>query len=167
MAERRSGTAELATAEDTIALGVQLGRQVRAGDVVVLSGPLGAGKTVLAKGIARAMDVEGPVISPTFVLARVHRPRYADAPAMVHVDLYRLLDHAGPSTCSPSWTPWTSTPISTTPSSLWSGAKAWPNDSRTATSTSGSNAGRIPKCGPPSGSGAGSDAAHARSTKAK
>ena len=44
MAERRSGTAELATAEDTIALGVQLGRQVRAGDVVVLSGPLGAGK---------------------------------------------------------------------------------------------------------------------------
>ena len=60
MAERRSGTAELATAEDTIALGVQLGGQVRAGDVVVLSGPLGAGKTVLAKGIARAMDVEGP-----------------------------------------------------------------------------------------------------------
>ena len=53
MAERRSGTAELATAEDTIALGAQLGRQVRAGDVVVLSGPLGAGKTVLAKGIAR------------------------------------------------------------------------------------------------------------------
>jgi tRNA threonylcarbamoyladenosine biosynthesis protein TsaE len=93
MAERHSGTAELATAEDTIALGVQLGRQVRAGDVVVLSGPLGAGKTVLAKGIARAMDVEGPVISPTFVLARVHRPRCADAPAMIHVDLYRLLDH--------------------------------------------------------------------------
>src|ERR1700750_1051988 len=92
MAERRSGTAELATAEDTIALGVQLGRQVRAGDVVVLSGPLGAGKTVLAKGIARAMDVEGPVISPTFVLARIHRARRTDAPAMIHVDLYRLLD---------------------------------------------------------------------------
>ncbi|MCK5755820.1 MAG: tRNA (adenosine(37)-N6)-threonylcarbamoyltransferase complex ATPase subunit type 1 TsaE, partial [Mycobacterium sp.] len=54
--------------------------------------PLGAGKTVLAKGIAQAMDVEGPVISPTFVLARVHRARRAGAPAMVHVDLYRLLD---------------------------------------------------------------------------
>jgi tRNA threonylcarbamoyladenosine biosynthesis protein TsaE len=93
MAERQSGTAELATAEDTVAFGTQLGRQLRAGDVVVLSGPLGAGKTVLAKGIAQAMDVEGPVISPTFVLARVHRARQIGAPAMIHVDLYRLLDH--------------------------------------------------------------------------
>jgi tRNA threonylcarbamoyladenosine biosynthesis protein TsaE len=94
VAERGSGTAELATAEDTIALGAQLGSRLRAGDVVVLSGPLGAGKTVLAKGIAQAMDVDGPVISPTFVLARVHRARHADAPAMIHVDIYRLLDHA-------------------------------------------------------------------------
>jgi tRNA threonylcarbamoyladenosine biosynthesis protein TsaE len=93
MADRSSGTAQLATAEDTIALGSQLGCQLRAGDVVVLSGPLGAGKTVLAKGIAQAMDVEGPVISPTFVLARVHRARRAGTPAMIHVDLYRLLDH--------------------------------------------------------------------------
>ncbi|MEO3760758.1 tRNA (adenosine(37)-N6)-threonylcarbamoyltransferase complex ATPase subunit type 1 TsaE [Mycobacterium sp. B14F4] len=93
MAERVSGTAELSTAEDTVALGARLGEQLRAGDVVVLSGPLGAGKTVLAKGIAQAMDVEGPVISPTFVLARVHRPRRRGTPAMVHVDLYRLLDH--------------------------------------------------------------------------
>jgi tRNA threonylcarbamoyladenosine biosynthesis protein TsaE len=93
MAERYSGTAELPTAEDTIALGAHLGGQLRAGDVVVLSGPLGAGKTVLAKGIAQAMDVEGPVISPTFVLARVHRARRTNAPAMIHVDLYRLLDH--------------------------------------------------------------------------
>ncbi len=90
--DERSGTAELLVPEDTIALGIRLGREVRAGDVVVLSGPLGAGKTVLAKGIAQAMDVDGPVISPTFVLARVHRARCADAPAMVHVDLYRLLD---------------------------------------------------------------------------
>ncbi|MCH9733509.1 MAG: tRNA (adenosine(37)-N6)-threonylcarbamoyltransferase complex ATPase subunit type 1 TsaE [Actinomycetia bacterium] len=88
----RSGTAELRAAEDTIALGERLGRELRAGDVVVLSGPLGAGKTVLAKGIAKAMDVDGPVISPTFVLARVHRARCVGAPAMVHVDLYRLLD---------------------------------------------------------------------------
>lgn len=92
MAERADGTAELPTAEDTIALGARLGRELRAGDVVVLSGPLGAGKTVLAKGIAQAMDVDGPVVSPTFVLARVHRARNADAPAMIHVDLYRLLD---------------------------------------------------------------------------
>ncbi len=94
MAERGAGTAELPTAEDTIALGARFGRQLRAGDVVVLSGPLGAGKTVLAKGIAQAMDVDGPVVSPTFVLARVHRARHADAPAMIHVDLYRLLDNA-------------------------------------------------------------------------
>jgi tRNA threonylcarbamoyladenosine biosynthesis protein TsaE len=93
VAERGAGTAELATAEDTIALGTRLGVQLRAGDVVVLSGPLGAGKTVLAKGIAQAMDVEGPVISPTFVLARMHRARRSGDPAMIHVDLYRLLDH--------------------------------------------------------------------------
>jgi len=65
MADRRTylleGTAELSTAADTVALGAQLGTQLRAGDVVVLSGPLGAGKTVLAKGIAQAMDVDGPV----------------------------------------------------------------------------------------------------------
>ena len=92
--DERSGTCELLTADDTIALGARLGRDLRAGDVVVLSGPLGAGKTVFAKGIAQAMDVDGPVVSPTFVLARVHPPRRAGAPAMVHVDLYRLLDQA-------------------------------------------------------------------------
>ena len=89
-----AGTATLARAEDTIALGERLGRDLRAGDVVVLSGPLGAGKTALAKGIATAMDVDGPVTSPTFVLARLHRARRPGAPAMVHVDVYRLLDHA-------------------------------------------------------------------------
>lgn len=86
------GTAELETADDTMAFGARLGAELRAGDVVVLSGPLGAGKTVLAKGIAQAMDVDGPVTSPTFVLARVHRARREGAPAMIHVDMYRLLD---------------------------------------------------------------------------
>lgn len=95
MAERSAGTAQLATTEDTIALGAALGSGLKAGDVVVLSGPLGAGKTVMAKGIAQAMDVDGPVVSPTFVLARVHRARQAGRPAMVHVDMYRLLDHPG------------------------------------------------------------------------
>lgn len=95
MAEQSAGTAELSTAEDTKALGARLGGQLRAGDVVVLSGPLGAGKTVLAKGIAEAMDVDGPVTSPTFVLARLHRARRSGSPAMVHVDMYRLLDHTG------------------------------------------------------------------------
>ncbi|KAA0101427.1 tRNA (adenosine(37)-N6)-threonylcarbamoyltransferase complex ATPase subunit type 1 TsaE [Mycolicibacterium sp. P1-5] len=89
------GTRELPTVEDTIALGEQLGRQLRAGDVVVLSGPLGAGKTAFTKGIALGMDVEGPVTSPTFVLARVHRARRPGAPELVHVDVYRLLEHTG------------------------------------------------------------------------
>jgi tRNA threonylcarbamoyladenosine biosynthesis protein TsaE len=91
----RSGTTELPTVDDTIALGEQLGRQLRAGDVVVLSGPLGAGKTAFTKGIALGMDVEGPVTSPTFVLARVHRARRPGQPELVHVDVYRLLEHTG------------------------------------------------------------------------
>ncbi len=91
----RSGIATLPNVDDTVALGSQLGAQLRAGDVVVLSGPLGAGKTVLAKGIAAAMDVDGPVTSPTFVLARVHPAKRPGTPALIHVDVYRLLDHTG------------------------------------------------------------------------
>jgi tRNA threonylcarbamoyladenosine biosynthesis protein TsaE len=93
MRDKLSGTATLERVEDTVALGSRLGEQLRAGDVVVLSGPLGAGKTVLAKGIAAAMNVDGPVTSPTFVLARVHPSRRPGRPAMIHVDVYRLLDH--------------------------------------------------------------------------
>lgn len=89
-----AGNATLDTPEDTLALGRRLGADLKAGDVVVLSGPLGAGKTLLTKGIAAAMDVDGPVTSPTFVLARVHPARCVDAPALIHVDVYRLLDHA-------------------------------------------------------------------------
>lgn len=86
------GTATLPTVADTLALGERLGRQLRAGDVVVLAGPLGAGKTAFAKGIALGMDVEGPITSPSYVLARLHRARRPGSPAMVHVDVYRLLD---------------------------------------------------------------------------
>jgi len=93
--EHQTRDERLPTAEDTFAFGARLGADLRAGDVVVLSGPLGAGKTVLAKGIAHAMDVGGAVISPTFVLARVHPARRSGAPAMVHVDMYRLLEHTG------------------------------------------------------------------------
>ena len=90
-----SGAVTLDRVEDTVALGSRLGEQLRAGDVVVLTGPLGAGKTVLAKGIAAAMDVDGPITSPSYVLARVHPPRRPGAPAMIHVDMYRLLDTDG------------------------------------------------------------------------
>lgn len=87
------GRAELATIADTLALGARLGESLAAGDVVVLSGPLGAGKTLLTKGIALGMNVSGPVTSPTYVLARVHPARTAGRPALVHVDVYRLLGH--------------------------------------------------------------------------
>ena len=99
MADRTGGTAQLPTEGDTIALGTRLGAQLRAGDVVVLAGPLGAGKTVLARGIAQAMDVDGPVTSPTYVLARVHPARRPGAPALIHVDIYRLLDQTDDILC--------------------------------------------------------------------
>lgn len=81
---------ELATEPESIEFGRRLGATMRAGDLVVLDGPLGAGKTVLARGIAAGMRVAGPVTSPTFVIARVHRPDTGEGPALVHVDAYRL-----------------------------------------------------------------------------
>ncbi len=79
----------LATPDDTLALGAALGSLLRAGDLVILSGSLGAGKTALTKGIAVGMGVTGTVTSPTFVLARVH-PAAPGGVALVHVDAYRL-----------------------------------------------------------------------------
>jgi tRNA threonylcarbamoyladenosine biosynthesis protein TsaE len=80
----------LPSAVDTQALGARLGAVVRAGDVVVLSGPLGAGKTTFVQGVGAGMGVQGRIASPTFVLARVHPPTTAGEPALVHVDAYRL-----------------------------------------------------------------------------
>ena len=82
---------ELPTAADTEALGERLADGLGAGDLVVLTGPLGAGKTVLVRGLARGLGVTGAVTSPTFVIARVH-PALADGPPLVHVDAYRVGD---------------------------------------------------------------------------
>lgn len=68
---------------------MRLGQELRAGDLVVLTGELGAGKTTLTQGIGEGLGVRGPVTSPTFVIARVH-PSLVDGPALVHVDAYRL-----------------------------------------------------------------------------
>jgi tRNA threonylcarbamoyladenosine biosynthesis protein TsaE len=80
----------LATVEDTRDLGRRLAAVLRAGDLVILSGPLGAGKTALTQGIGEALGVTGRVTSPTFVIARVHRGPLP----LVHVDAYRLRDTA-------------------------------------------------------------------------
>jgi tRNA threonylcarbamoyladenosine biosynthesis protein TsaE len=81
--------AVLADPERTHAFGVALARLLRAGDLVVLTGDLGAGKTTLTQGIGAGLGVRGPVTSPTFVIARVH-PSLVGGPALVHVDAYRL-----------------------------------------------------------------------------
>ncbi|WIB28074.1 tRNA (adenosine(37)-N6)-threonylcarbamoyltransferase complex ATPase subunit type 1 TsaE [Curtobacterium sp. MCSS17_015] len=72
------------------ALGARLARVLRAGDLVVLTGPLGAGKTTMTRGLGSALGARGQVSSPTFVLARTH-PTTA-GPDLVHVDAYRLSD---------------------------------------------------------------------------
>jgi tRNA threonylcarbamoyladenosine biosynthesis protein TsaE len=79
----------LETTEDTRELGRRLGSQLAAGDLVVLTGGLGAGKTTLTQGIGEGLAVRGPFTSPTFVIARVH-PSLVDGPPLVHVDAYRL-----------------------------------------------------------------------------
>jgi tRNA threonylcarbamoyladenosine biosynthesis protein TsaE len=71
------------------ALGARLATGLRPGDVVVLSGELGAGKTTFAQGLGAGLGVRGDVTSPTFVISRVHPP-LGDGPALVHVDAYRL-----------------------------------------------------------------------------
>ncbi|GAA4095955.1 tRNA (adenosine(37)-N6)-threonylcarbamoyltransferase complex ATPase subunit type 1 TsaE [Nonomuraea soli] len=79
----------VATAEEMRAFGVRLAQRLGAGDLVILSGPLGAGKTTLVQGIAEGLKVRGPITSPTFVISRVH-PSLCGGPALVHVDAYRL-----------------------------------------------------------------------------
>jgi tRNA threonylcarbamoyladenosine biosynthesis protein TsaE len=77
------------TADDTRAVGERLARLLRPGDLVVLSGDLGAGKTTLTQGLGSALQVRGGVTSPTFVISRVH-PSLVGGPSLVHVDAYRL-----------------------------------------------------------------------------
>ena len=80
----------IATAGDMRDLGRRLAALLRAGDLVILAGPLGAGKTTLVQGIGAGLGVRGPVTSPTFVIARVHPAVTGSGPALVHADAYRL-----------------------------------------------------------------------------
>lgn len=80
---------DVATADDMHHLGRRIATVLRAGDLVLLGGDLGAGKTTFAQGVGEGLDVRGPITSPTFIIARVH-PSLRDGPPLVHVDAYRL-----------------------------------------------------------------------------
>lgn len=86
---RLAGRHEIVSPSDMEALGDRIGRMLRPGDLLVLTGPLGAGKTTLTRGIAAGLGVRGPIQSPTFVIARTHPSLTGGAP-LVHVDAYRL-----------------------------------------------------------------------------
>jgi tRNA threonylcarbamoyladenosine biosynthesis protein TsaE len=89
LARRLPVVLDVPTAEQMQDLGARLADLLRAGDLVIATGDLGAGKTTLTQGIGRGLDSEGAVISPTFVLSRIHASR-SDHPKLVHVDAYRL-----------------------------------------------------------------------------
>ena len=85
------------SAAEMRALGRRIAGWLRPGDLAVLNGPLGAGKTTLVQGIGEGLGVRGPITSPTFVIARVHPPLRRpprSGPALVHADAYRLGDAA-------------------------------------------------------------------------
>jgi len=84
-----AGERTVASPADMEALGREIGAALAPGDLVVLTGPLGAGKTTLTRGIGEGLNVRGPIQSPTFVLARTH-PSLDGGTPLVHVDAYRL-----------------------------------------------------------------------------
>ena len=79
----------VATPEEMHELGLRLARNLKAGDLVLLTGPLGAGKTTLTRGVGEGLGTIGTVSSPTFVIARTHQREGSQTP-LVHVDAYRL-----------------------------------------------------------------------------
>ncbi|MEE2814855.1 MAG: tRNA (adenosine(37)-N6)-threonylcarbamoyltransferase complex ATPase subunit type 1 TsaE [Actinomycetota bacterium] len=83
------GRREIGTSDAMESLGVRIGEQLQPGDLLILTGPLGAGKTTFTRGLAEGLGVRGPVQSPTFVIARTHPSLVGGAP-LVHVDAYRL-----------------------------------------------------------------------------
>lgn len=79
----------VATADEMRTVAKDFGQTLKAGDVVILSGPLGAGKTTFTQGLAAGLGVRGPITSPTFVISRVH-PSVTGGPSLIHVDAYRI-----------------------------------------------------------------------------
>jgi tRNA threonylcarbamoyladenosine biosynthesis protein TsaE len=82
---------EVASTEQMLILGISLSAQLKAGDLILINGPLGAGKTVLAQGIGKGLGIDD-ITSPTFVISRTHKALLP----MIHVDAYRLIDTENP-----------------------------------------------------------------------
>lgn len=87
MSTREVGSHRIADVEQMAALGEKIARRCHPGDLILLSGPLGAGKTVFVQGVGRALGITD-VTSPTFVISRIHQ----GAMPLIHVDVYRLLE---------------------------------------------------------------------------
>jgi tRNA threonylcarbamoyladenosine biosynthesis protein TsaE len=83
---------QASTAQQMFDLGISLSAQLKAGDLILINGPLGAGKTVLAQGIGKGLGIDD-ITSPTFVISRTHK----GVLPMIHVDAYRLIDTENPS----------------------------------------------------------------------
>jgi tRNA threonylcarbamoyl adenosine modification protein YjeE len=81
---------EVPTSDAMERFGESLARVAKAGDVIILTGELGAGKTTFARGFGRALQLATPMSSPTFVVARTHQPSTAGEPLVVHIDAYRI-----------------------------------------------------------------------------
>ena len=102
MSDTITATFQVSTsdADQTRSLGEDLGRILAVGDLVMLSGGLGAGKTTLTQGIGVGMGVRGRVASPTFIVARVH-PSLSGGPDLIHADAYRIKDLSDLETLDP------------------------------------------------------------------
>ena len=92
MTQIQESTIHVTSADHTRAIGKALASTLRAGDVIMLNGPLGAGKTTLTQGIGQGLNVRGHVTSPTFTVSRIHPPLDEGGLALVHADAYRITD---------------------------------------------------------------------------
>ena len=132
-------------ADQTRAFGEDLGRILAAGDLLMLSGGLGAGKTTLTQGIGVGMGVRGRVASPTFIVARVH-PSLSGGPDLIHADAYRITDlndletlDAAPARCAAPRAAWPPTTVTSSTWRTWTTARASSSCAPTATAGTASS----------------------------